>query len=145
MTIEKRQYVPPFEDRQVTARYSRGIGSPFLAIEQRDLAERFARLWDREHDFPAVPRRHADAHATAQDCHHAVACRSHMENGLAGAIAANVNAGKQGITFFGAELAKQHALAQQLATILSRHSGRHSSGTLRRGILARPGHIASLR
>jgi hypothetical protein len=69
VTIEQREHISLFEDRQVAGSYRPGVGGSFLAVEQRDLAEKLSRLHNRKHDLLASRRRHADAHAAAENRH----------------------------------------------------------------------------
>jgi hypothetical protein len=73
VTIEQQEHISLFEDCQVAGSYRPGVGGSFLAVEQRDLAEQLSRLHNCEHHLLASWRRHADAHAAAENCHYMVA------------------------------------------------------------------------
>src|SRR5262249_35102630 len=80
-----------------------------------------------EHDFLAVRRRYADANITAEHRHHAVAGRSHQEDGLVGRAFAHVRVGDERLALVRGKALKKRAPRQQLPSIHRRHPicGRH--------------------
>src|ERR1700751_1405538 len=88
-----------------------------ITVEQRDLAKYLPVAHDLEDSLSALAGRHADADATLQDGHHALAGCPFDEDSGSGGVSSSMRRCEDGIGILVAESGEQEGASEEIASL----------------------------